>query len=287
MKSANSFARVTSTLLCLFAFASASFAAKNPLSYPRGLAVDSEGDLWVANSGGNNILVFGPGYSQQKTDTITQGISNPTGVAFDPQGNLWVANYGTSNGGANGSVSEYTANKQNTSASITNGILGPNAIAVDGLGNIWVENDYVNVTVYSQSYVYGSPTTLLRTLTPAFPVYGIAVPAFAFFSGGNSGVTLAGETQALANGALNGGFYSNDTGVALAGDASGNVYMGNLDGSVWVATPLAYEYFFAQLSFAPSGIAVDSKRGRVYISNYNGNSILVYSTSGALLKTIE
>jgi hypothetical protein len=50
-------------------------------------------------------------------------------------------------------------------------------------GNIWVENDYVNVTVYSQSYVYGSPTTLLRTLSPAFPVYDIAVPAFAFFSG--------------------------------------------------------------------------------------------------------
>ena len=147
MKSAKTFA-CFATLLCLVAFASASFAATKPLSLPKGLAVDSKGNLYVANSGGNDILVYSTAYTQVAAKTITQNVSNPSGVAFDAAGNLWVSNTGTSNGGANGSIAEYTNGKQNTAASITNGVLGPNAIAVDGLGNIWVENDYVNITVY-------------------------------------------------------------------------------------------------------------------------------------------
>jgi sugar lactone lactonase YvrE len=80
-----------------------SSAATNPVNQPRGLAVDAKGDLWVANSGDNNVIAFTSGYKQIATDTITQGISNPTGVAFDPNGNLWVTNYG-----AGGSVTEYS-----------------------------------------------------------------------------------------------------------------------------------------------------------------------------------
>jgi hypothetical protein len=279
---------VASTLLCLFALGSASFAAKtNPLSSPKGLAVDAKGNLWVANSGDNNVVVFSPGYAQQKADTITQGISNPTGVAIDAQGNLWVSNYGTSNGGANGSVSEYIKGKQNTSASITNGILGPNAIAVDGLGDVWVENDFSNVTVYAPSYVYSQPYSLVRTLTPSFPMYGITVSDGAFSWGSNTSVSQIAATPALASGTISGYGYGNDTGIALASDASGNVYMGNLDGTVNIASPLVYEYGFIQLPFAPSGIAIDNVRGRVYFSNQNGNEILVYSTAGALLKTIQ
>jgi sugar lactone lactonase YvrE len=289
MKRTNSsFRTIAFTLLCLVAFGSTSFAAKtNPLNYPRGLAVDSQGNLWVANSGDNNVIVFNDKYKQETADTVTQGISNPTGVAIDAQGNLWVANYGTSNGGATGSVSEYTAGKQNTAASIVNGIQGPNAIAVDGLGNVWVENDYLNVTVYAPSYVYGQPYSLVRTLTPTYTMYGITVSDGAFSWGSNGSVWQIAATPALVSGAISGYYYGDDTGVALASDASGNVYMGNVDGSVYIASPMGYEYPFLQLPFTPEGIAIDSVRGRVYISNYNSNQILVYSTAGALLKTIE
>lgn len=282
MKPTNHFARITATVLCLLAFASASFAKTNPLSYPKGLAVDSKGYLWVANSGDNNVLAFNAGYALQTVDTITAGVSNPSGVAFDPLGNLWVANYG---GG--GSVSEYTAGKQITANTITNGILGPNAIAIDGIGNIWVENDFVNVTIYGSPYGFAPPTSLVRTLTPSDPVYGIAVGAGEFSWGSNNAVSFVAETPALVSASLCCDYASNDTGIALAIDAKGNIYMGNLDGSVWINSPLGSEYEFLQLSFVPSGIAIDNIRGRVYISNYNGNSISVYSTSGTLLKVIE
>lgn len=276
----SSFARIASIMLCLIAFVSASFATTKPLSYPRGLAVDAKGNLYVANSGGNDILVYSPSYGQMTSKTITQNVSNPTGVAFDTLGNLWVANYG---GG--GSITEYTGGKQNSANTITNGILGPNAIAIDGLGNIWVENDYINVTVYGSNNGFAPPTTLLRTLTPAAPIYGIALVNGTFSWGGNSVVSFDAATPALMSGALC-CVYGPGTGFALAGDAHGNFYQGNLDGSVDYAVP-GITSSFLQLSFTPSGIAVDSVRGRLYISNQNGNSISVYSTAGALLKTIQ
>ncbi len=281
MKSTNHLIRITSALLCLCALATAGFAKTNPLSYPRGLAVDSKGNLWVANSGDNNVLEFSPGYSLQTAGTITEGVSNPTGVAFDPIGNLWVANYG-----AGGSVTEYTAGKQVTNNTITNGILGPGAIAIDGLGNILVENDYVNLTVYAQPSSFAAPT-LLRTINIGQSVYGVTVAEGNFAIGSNNAVYFGAETSVLESGSICCNYNPNDTGFALAADNKGNIYQGDLNGVVNVEFPDGVDSSFLQLSFVPSGIAIDNVRGRVYISNYNGNSISVYSTSGALLKVIQ
>jgi len=59
------------TVLCLLVFATASFAVTPTIDLPRGLAVDAKGNLYVANVGGNNILVYSPGYVLQKSKTIT------------------------------------------------------------------------------------------------------------------------------------------------------------------------------------------------------------------------
>ena len=96
MKSTNRVARIAATLLCLAVFVSASFAKTYPLNQPSGLAVATNGDLYVANEGGNEVLVYSANYSQIAGKTITQGINSPTAVAFDGQGNLWV---GTETGG--------------------------------------------------------------------------------------------------------------------------------------------------------------------------------------------
>lgn len=281
MKSTKELIRITSALLCLCALATAGFAKTNPLSYPRGLAVDSKGNLWVANSGDNNVLEFSPGYAMQSAGTITEGVSNPSGVAFDPVGNLWVANYG---GG--GSVTEYTAGKQVTANTITNGILGPGAIAIDGLGNILVENDYINLTVYAQLSSFAAPS-LLRTISLNQSVYGVAVAEGNFAIGTNSGVYFGTETSVLESGSICCNYNPNDTGFALASDNQGRIYQGDFSGVVDIEYPNGLDGGFLQLSFVPSGIAIDNVRGRVYISNYNGNSISVYSTSGALLKVIQ
>ncbi|MFZ0479649.1 MAG: hypothetical protein WAL71_10900 [Terriglobales bacterium] len=288
----SSFARsLAPTLLCLFALASASFAATNPLNGPNGLAIDSSGNLYVANSLGSNILVFNPSYAQVKADTITAAIATPTGIAIDPKGNLWVANYAASNGGSQGSITKYTKGKQDDGA-ITSGISFPEALAIDGAGNIWVENGHNYINVYAQPVLsnQGVPT-LAQTFGLTGPIYGMAVSNGTIGWGTASNVYFGSSTLALASGSTEGlealTEAEGDTGLSIATDASGDFYMGNFDNTVYISRPNQLPALFVQLAFAPAGIAVDNVRGRVYLSNYAGNSISVYSTAGVLLKVIE
>jgi DNA-binding beta-propeller fold protein YncE len=115
MKSSKSVVRTAATLLCLVVFPSASFAA-TPLNNPTALAVDTKGNLWVANQGGDNILKFNPSYMFQPKATIITGVNAPTSIAFDPSGNLWVVD------SVDGDVIKYTNGIQNTAATITDSI---------------------------------------------------------------------------------------------------------------------------------------------------------------------
>ncbi|MGA3089816.1 MAG: hypothetical protein ABSD75_14460 [Terriglobales bacterium] len=287
MKSTNTIGRIAATLLCLVVFASASFAATNPLSYPQGLAVDAKGNLYVANNDANNILIFSPGYALQKSDTITQNINFPTAVAIDPLGNLWVANAGPSNGGTYGSIAEYIGRQQYLPATITNGIVSPLAMAIDGIGDVWVENDFNSITVYASPSPAFPPNALAQTLFVNPPVFGLAVAEDVFAYGNNNGTLLVALEPVLASNDQKGEGFSTLTGVALASAPGGNFYVGNSDGTVDLVAVNGSVSEFLTLPFVPSGIAVDNVRGRVYISNAPGNSISVYSTAGTLLHTIE
>jgi DNA-binding beta-propeller fold protein YncE len=270
--------KIAPILLCLLVFASVGFAAtKKPLNGPLGIAVDAKGNLYVANFSGNNILVYSPNYTQVSSKTITQGIASPTAVAFDsPTGNLWVANLSSN------SITEYTAGQQNTSATITDGIGAPLALAIDSLHDVWVQNSNINVTIYAPAI------GLVRTLTPGTNVYGIAIGGEWFVWGNGSAMTYVYASPELLTGLSYGELLTDGSGAALAADAKNNFYFASTDGSVYVANPDGrVGHPFPQLPFVAAGIAIDNMRGRVYFSNYNGNSIAVYSTAGALLTTIQ
>jgi DNA-binding beta-propeller fold protein YncE len=280
----SSFSRaVVSVLSCLFVLASAGFAVQQPLRSPIGLAIDAKGNLYVANAGGNNILVYSPSFTQVTSKTITQNVSSLTAVAFDPLGNLWVANYSA----ASGSITEYTGGKQNVGATITNGIHGPDTLSIDSLGNIWVLNNCTNVTIYSPPFPYAPASNLVTTLPVPGCAFGMAVGEGTFSWGGQGGTNIAAATPVLINGNLDNANVFPDAAVTMANDAKGNVYISDSGGSVNVVSPLHQESNFVHLFFTSYGIAIDSKRGRVYFSNPNGNSISVYSTTGTLLKTIQ
>ncbi|MBV9647304.1 MAG: hypothetical protein JO043_07570 [Candidatus Eremiobacteraeota bacterium] len=60
------------------------------LSYPSGLFVDAEHNLWVANLGDRDVLKFKRGKATP-IGTYYSGNSNPTGVTMCPDGTLYVA----------------------------------------------------------------------------------------------------------------------------------------------------------------------------------------------------
>lgn len=49
-------------LFSLFSIVASGAAATYPLNPPQGLAVDSKGNLYVANNNSNQVLVYNPNY---------------------------------------------------------------------------------------------------------------------------------------------------------------------------------------------------------------------------------
>lgn len=277
-----------STLLIALLSVCQMAAATNPLNQPRGLALASNGNLYVANSGANNVLVFNPNYARVSAKTITEGVDKPTSVAFDSIGNLYVANIGTE------SVTQYSsAGVQNTAGTITAAINTPEALAVDGLDNIWVNDGYLEVTIYS-SNIYpalpGPPSYTQIFVPPSnAPVYGLAAhKQFAAWGSVNAAYVQYVDQILGSQGATEWAGAASE-GLALAFDSTGNLYIANANNTVNYADfATGGVVQFLSLPFSPAGIAVDSARGRVYISNQQGNAIAVYSTAnGELLKTIE
>ena len=129
---------------------------------PGGMAFDSNGNLWVTNSGGNgSVLEFSVArdsannaMSLTQINSITTGISNPGRLAFDVAGNLYVTNIGSN------SVTIYeTADSSLTQiGAITDAdVQRPLGVAVDTTtpaagetGYVYVANNSANsITVFS------------------------------------------------------------------------------------------------------------------------------------------
>lgn len=266
----------TVAVLCMFSLAASSAAATKPLNYPYGLAVDAKGNLYVANTNGNDVLVYNVSHSQVATKTITKNVVSPTAVAFDPNGNLWVANTGTP-----GSINEYSSTgAQNTSATLTTGLTQPNAIAIDGLDDIWVEDAYANLIIFPA--FQNSPLT---SIPAGVSITGLAAHQAFLAVGGNSNSFLL-ETSPLIKGSGIPGIL-NPTCFAMAYDNAGNLYCGNQDESLTVMDNAGNVKTLAKMRFFPTGLALDNAHGLVYVSNGTGNSIAVYSTGGSLQTTIK
>jgi DNA-binding beta-propeller fold protein YncE len=263
------------------------------LNRPGGLALDANGNLYVANEGSNQVLVYNPNYVLQTTKSITSGLNQPTGVAFDSKGNVYVANLGSA---SDGYITQYSsAGVQNTRFLITDGIAIPSAITVDGLDDLHVLN-YLDITVYPLADTLNGPfllTTIPLDTSGCEPLQcAIAVHGGNLYVGellNPQGWQKGFVSELLAGGGRFPVFQVTTDGVvALATDRAGHLYVVTGNGEVDVWAPKGGSVVFLQpLSFTPAGIAVDSARGRVYVSNFLGNSVLVYSTRGTLLHTIQ
>jgi len=235
-------------------------------NFPFGVAVDSSGNVYVADSENNSIRKITPG---ALVSTFATGFNSPSGVAVDSSGNVYVADT------ANGSAKKITPG--GTVSVLATGIGYPYGIAVDSSGNVYVA-DYSNAIV--------------KKITPAG-----AVSTFATVSSSPTGVAVdsagyvyVSSGSGVVNKITPGGSVSNlATGItsifAIAVDTAGYVYVtngvlmckitpdgvvSNLAGGVAGRTDgVGGNARFSANSF---GIAVDTTRN-LYIGD-TGNSLI-------------
>lgn len=116
------------------------------LNTPNGIAYDSAGNLYVANTGSNSITVYAPGADGDAAPIKTlvgpaTGLSNPQGVAIDSDDTLYVANTTSQSvevfnaGWASGDTAP-----DRVIAGASTSLAGPAVIAVDSLDRIYVSN---------------------------------------------------------------------------------------------------------------------------------------------------
>ncbi len=91
---------------------------KNGVNQPYAMTMDPAGNLYVANTFGNDVTVYAIG-STTPFATISQGIAQPRAITLDESGNVYVANAQAN------SVTEYAAGTFNLIKSITQGVSFP------------------------------------------------------------------------------------------------------------------------------------------------------------------
>jgi RHS repeat-associated protein len=120
--------------------------------HPAGIAIDSEGDVWVADEENDRVEEFddeGEYLSQFGTEGEEEGqLQSPTDVAIDSEGNIWVTDSG------NNRVDEFNqAGEYLSSIGFESGgeeeepeeeslFSWPESLAIDSHDNIWVADTY-------------------------------------------------------------------------------------------------------------------------------------------------
>ncbi len=110
----------------------------NGVDQPEGLAVDSRGTLYVANSLGNDVTEYRPGQGTPFR-TISNGIRDPSAIAVDADGTLYVGNRNL--GQQEVFVTEYPRGSLTPSLTITfpkHNLPHLSGLAVDGTFNLYV-----------------------------------------------------------------------------------------------------------------------------------------------------
>jgi len=181
------------------------------LTGPLGAAVDSSGNLYIADTGNNRVVKISPLGSQTPVSTAPLMLSSPHGVAIDGAGNLYISDF------SNNRVVKVPAGSGAATAFAT--VVTPLGLAVDASGNVFVvdEEDSQIVKITSGGVKSNFETGLTAPVAVATDASGNVYLAdgslssvVKYLAGGGAGTTVGIGLVSLS-------------GVAV--DHAGNVYV--------------------------------------------------------------
>jgi streptogramin lyase len=245
------------------------------LNNPQGVAVDASGDVYIADTGNNQVLMETLSAGTYTQSTVVSGLSSPSAVAVDDSGNVYIADTGNDR-----VLIETLSEGTYTQTTVGTNLSGPQGVAVDESGNVYI-SDTGNGRVLIETLSAGTYTQTMVNCDVSSPT-GVAVDA-------DGDVYVAdGEGEVLLE-TLSDGRYtlsyvafklSNPQGIAV--DANGDVYIANCcSNQVLVETPSDGSYLQRTVGPAlnqPFGVAVDAS-GNVYIGDTGNSRVLKVQTS--------
>ena len=232
------------------------------LNSPDAVAVDSAGNVYVADAGNSRVLEVSTG-SSSTTELPFTGLGNPSGVTVDADRAVYVTNV------ANNRVLKLGVGSSSTTELPTMGLIGPQGIAVDTAGNL-----YITAGNRVLKLPAGSNNTVELPFTGLSNPTGVAVDGtgavYVTDSGNNRVLKLAsGSVQSPPFTGLN-----KPDGVAV--DTAGSIYVtdtGNnrvLKLAVGASTPTVLSPTGLK---GPRGVAVDTV-GNVYVADTGENRVV-------------
>jgi streptogramin lyase len=244
-------------------------------SGPAGIAVDSSGNVFVADYNANTVTeaTAASGY----TTLIPLGVANghfasPYGIAVDANGNVFVADYG------NSQVKEIVAPAY-TAVNILGGTyLHPTGVAVDSNDNVYVADYGDGQVKLVPAPAYASASPIGSGFTSPF---GVAVDAGMNVFVADFGANKVDEITAPAYTVVTplGGGFSQPVGVAV--DANENVFVGDYGNNLVKEILAAGGYSVVNTldgTYASiRHVAVDGN-GDVFVADYGGGKFVELQT---------
>jgi sugar lactone lactonase YvrE len=260
-------------------------ATKAQLNAPYGIAVDSSGNLYIADAGNQSIrkvtaggiitTIAGTttaGYFGDNGPAINAQLNNPLGVAVDSSGNLYIAdsyNQRIRKVTTAGVITTVAGNgtcclSGDNGPAINAQVHQPESVAVDGSGNL---------------YIADLGNNRIRKVTPSGTISTVAGSGSSGFSG-DGGPAISAQLQIV---------------WAVASDAAGNLYIADANrirkvsnGVITTVAGLQTSGFSgdggpgAKAQFdQPTGVAVDVL-GNVFIADSGNDRIRKLAASGVI-----
>lgn len=248
---------------------------------PTGVAVDSTGNLYIADLGNHRVRRLDAGTGVITSVAVAANLFSPTGVAVDISDNIYIADSGNNRilkvAAVSGTITTVAGNGtaafsgdsgSPTSASLNN----PTGTVVDSAGNIYIA-DRGNNRIRMVSATTGFITTVAGTGTAAFS--GDNGPATSAALSSPYGIAIDRDGNILIADQYNFRIRKLTVDTGTISTVAGNGTFTVVDNVSATSTFL----------YAPTGVATDSA-GNFYIAAYQGNSIRKVDAVTGFITTI-